>query len=263
MAGSPRTRKGLRRTTTCCGRRWRAICSAPRPRTRRSSTAMAAYVREQAAALRRQDSARAAGRRHRVRRSAGSGRTNGRGREAGEPMSRAPEFSRRVKLARIGAEPYRQRISASEDERAALGPAFRPGFAGPARGHSRTDPRRDPRGRADNSAARRFRGGLRATLHRHAGPDRRRARRAVRAALRPARSRRDRCQSSSARTSRSSRWSATRSISARRLRRNSRWRCRRFRAAPKSASKAESDAAAPPGPFAGLSRLVDRDGGET
>ncbi len=35
-------------------------------------------------------------------------------------MSDAPEFSRRVKLARIGAEPYYQRISATEDERAAL-----------------------------------------------------------------------------------------------------------------------------------------------
>jgi uncharacterized metal-binding protein YceD (DUF177 family) len=35
-------------------------------------------------------------------------------------MSGVPEFSRRVKLARIGAEPYHQRISASEDERAAL-----------------------------------------------------------------------------------------------------------------------------------------------
>ena len=39
-------------------------------------------------------------------------------------MSGAPEFSRRVKLARIGAEPYRQRISASEDERAALARRF-------------------------------------------------------------------------------------------------------------------------------------------
>ena len=35
-------------------------------------------------------------------------------------MSGSPEFSRRVKLVRIGAEPYRQRISASEGERAAL-----------------------------------------------------------------------------------------------------------------------------------------------
>lgn len=39
-------------------------------------------------------------------------------------MSGAPEFSRRVPLARIGAEPYRQRISASEDERAALARRF-------------------------------------------------------------------------------------------------------------------------------------------
>jgi uncharacterized metal-binding protein YceD (DUF177 family) len=39
-------------------------------------------------------------------------------------MSDAPEFSRRVRLARIGAEPYRQRISATEDERAALARRF-------------------------------------------------------------------------------------------------------------------------------------------
>jgi len=39
-------------------------------------------------------------------------------------MSDAPEFSRCVRLARIGAEPYRQRISASEDERAALARRF-------------------------------------------------------------------------------------------------------------------------------------------
>lgn len=39
-------------------------------------------------------------------------------------MSGAPEFSRRVKLVRIGAEPYRQRISASEYERAALARRF-------------------------------------------------------------------------------------------------------------------------------------------
>jgi uncharacterized metal-binding protein YceD (DUF177 family) len=39
-------------------------------------------------------------------------------------MSGAPEFSRRVPLARIGAEPYRQRISASADERAALARRF-------------------------------------------------------------------------------------------------------------------------------------------
>jgi uncharacterized metal-binding protein YceD (DUF177 family) len=39
-------------------------------------------------------------------------------------MSGVPEFSRRVKLARIGAEPYCQRISASEDERAALARRF-------------------------------------------------------------------------------------------------------------------------------------------
>jgi uncharacterized metal-binding protein YceD (DUF177 family) len=39
-------------------------------------------------------------------------------------MSGTPEFSRRVKLARIGAEPYRQRISASEAERAALARRF-------------------------------------------------------------------------------------------------------------------------------------------
>jgi uncharacterized metal-binding protein YceD (DUF177 family) len=36
----------------------------------------------------------------------------------------APEFSRRVKLARIGTEPYRQRITASEGERAALARRF-------------------------------------------------------------------------------------------------------------------------------------------
>ncbi len=35
-------------------------------------------------------------------------------------MSNAPEFSRQVKLARIGAEPYRQRISANDDERIRL-----------------------------------------------------------------------------------------------------------------------------------------------
>ncbi|MGE0259305.1 MAG: DUF177 domain-containing protein [Alphaproteobacteria bacterium] len=39
-------------------------------------------------------------------------------------MSGAPEFSRRVRLARIGAEPYRQRISATEDERAGLARRF-------------------------------------------------------------------------------------------------------------------------------------------
>jgi uncharacterized metal-binding protein YceD (DUF177 family) len=39
-------------------------------------------------------------------------------------MSGAPEFSRRVRLARIGAEPYRQRITASDDERAALARRF-------------------------------------------------------------------------------------------------------------------------------------------
>jgi uncharacterized metal-binding protein YceD (DUF177 family) len=39
-------------------------------------------------------------------------------------MSGAPEFSRRVKLARIGIEPYHQRISASEDECAALARRF-------------------------------------------------------------------------------------------------------------------------------------------
>ena len=39
-------------------------------------------------------------------------------------MSGAPEFSRRVKLVRIGAEPYRRRISASADERAALARRF-------------------------------------------------------------------------------------------------------------------------------------------
>lgn len=39
-------------------------------------------------------------------------------------MSGSPEFSRRVKLARIGVEPYRQRITASEDERAALARRF-------------------------------------------------------------------------------------------------------------------------------------------
>ena len=39
-------------------------------------------------------------------------------------MSDAPEFSRCVKLARIGSEPYRQRISANEDERVALARRF-------------------------------------------------------------------------------------------------------------------------------------------
>ena len=39
-------------------------------------------------------------------------------------MSDTPEFSRRVRLARIGAEPYRQRISASEDECAGLARRF-------------------------------------------------------------------------------------------------------------------------------------------
>src|SRR6185312_15552895 len=39
-------------------------------------------------------------------------------------MSGSPEFSRRVPLARIGAEPYRQRIGASEEERAALARRF-------------------------------------------------------------------------------------------------------------------------------------------
>ncbi len=39
-------------------------------------------------------------------------------------MSGTPEFSRRVKLARIGAEPYRQQISATDAERAALARRF-------------------------------------------------------------------------------------------------------------------------------------------
>ena len=39
-------------------------------------------------------------------------------------MSGSPEFSRRVTLARIGAKPYRQRISAGEDERASLSRRF-------------------------------------------------------------------------------------------------------------------------------------------
>jgi uncharacterized metal-binding protein YceD (DUF177 family) len=39
-------------------------------------------------------------------------------------MSGVPEFSRRVPLARIGSEPHRQRIGASEDERAALARRF-------------------------------------------------------------------------------------------------------------------------------------------
>jgi uncharacterized metal-binding protein YceD (DUF177 family) len=39
-------------------------------------------------------------------------------------MSGAPEFSRRVPLARIGADPYRQRISAGEEERMALARRF-------------------------------------------------------------------------------------------------------------------------------------------
>ena len=41
-----------------------------------------------------------------------------------EQVSGLPEFSRRVNLARIGAEPYRQRITASEEERAALARRF-------------------------------------------------------------------------------------------------------------------------------------------
>jgi uncharacterized metal-binding protein YceD (DUF177 family) len=39
-------------------------------------------------------------------------------------VSGTPEFSRRVKLARIGAEPYRQQISATDAERAALARRF-------------------------------------------------------------------------------------------------------------------------------------------
>jgi uncharacterized metal-binding protein YceD (DUF177 family) len=39
-------------------------------------------------------------------------------------MSAAPEFSRRVPLARIGIEPYRQEISATGAERAALARRF-------------------------------------------------------------------------------------------------------------------------------------------
>lgn len=39
-------------------------------------------------------------------------------------MSAAPEFSRPVPLARVGVEPYRQRISATEAERAALARRF-------------------------------------------------------------------------------------------------------------------------------------------
>lgn len=39
-------------------------------------------------------------------------------------MSAAPEFSRRVPLLRIGSEPYRQQISASAAERAALARRF-------------------------------------------------------------------------------------------------------------------------------------------
>ena len=35
-----------------------------------------------------------------------------------------PEFSRRVPLARVGAEPFRQRIAAGEEERAALARRF-------------------------------------------------------------------------------------------------------------------------------------------
>jgi len=39
-------------------------------------------------------------------------------------MSGSPEFSRRVPLARIGIEPYRQQIAATEAERAALAQRF-------------------------------------------------------------------------------------------------------------------------------------------
>ena len=39
-------------------------------------------------------------------------------------MSDSPEFSRRVPLARIGVEPYRQHIAPSADERAALAQRF-------------------------------------------------------------------------------------------------------------------------------------------
>jgi len=39
-------------------------------------------------------------------------------------MSGTPEFSRRVKLTRIGVEPYRQQISATDAERAALARRF-------------------------------------------------------------------------------------------------------------------------------------------
>ena len=39
-------------------------------------------------------------------------------------MSKAPEFSRRVALARLGSEPFRQEIAANEAERAALARRF-------------------------------------------------------------------------------------------------------------------------------------------
>lgn len=39
-------------------------------------------------------------------------------------MSQSPEFSRRVKLARIGTEPHRQQVTANDAERAALARRF-------------------------------------------------------------------------------------------------------------------------------------------
>ena len=55
MAALPHTRKGLRRMMPCCGRRWRATCSAPTAPEPAQLAAMAEYVRGQAAALSRQD----------------------------------------------------------------------------------------------------------------------------------------------------------------------------------------------------------------
>ena len=142
------------------------------------------------------------------------------------------------------------------------GPALRSGIAGPARGRGRIDPQR----RKDHFAACRFRSRFRATVHRHPRSDRRGTRQrfedcstALRRLKRP-------LPAWSARTQRSSRSSARRSTSAKRWRRNSRWRCRPSRAAPRSGSKrkrkSESAAAAASHPFAGLMRLVDREGGK-
>ena len=148
-------------------------------------------------------------------------------------MSGAPEFSRRVKLARIGAEPYRQQISATDDERAALARRFDlvsldrldaavelipiPG----ANGRFCCAPiSRPPSSNAASSRSTRSPGVLAERFELLYGPP-------------------EAEETASSlvgdETSRSSRSSATRSISARRSRRNSRWRCRPSRAAPKSA----------------------------